>query len=117
MRVTSRSACSRHHQPAGAAGQIGHIGAPLIGDQVQAGAQPSPSVWSAAARALRLVISSAMAPAESGAPGKGSGWQSHAKSIPFPGTRTSGFRRWSEQLQSALPIRAGSRMGRSAGKA
>jgi hypothetical protein len=29
-----------HQQPAGAAGQIGHVGASLVEDQIQAGAQP-----------------------------------------------------------------------------
>jgi hypothetical protein len=42
---TSRSAsfpCLAHQQPAGGAGQIGHVRAPLIEDQVEAGAEAIP---------------------------------------------------------------------------
>ena len=31
-----------HQQPTGAAGQIGHVGAPLIEEQLEAGTQPVP---------------------------------------------------------------------------
>ena len=33
-----------HQQPAGVAGQIGHVRAPLVEDQVKAGAQPVPAL-------------------------------------------------------------------------
>jgi hypothetical protein len=33
-----------HQQPTGAAGQIGHIGALLVQDQIQAGAQAAPAL-------------------------------------------------------------------------
>jgi hypothetical protein len=38
--------CSRaHRQPAGAAGQTGHVCAPLIQDQLEAGAEAVPALW------------------------------------------------------------------------
>ena len=54
-----------HQQPAGAARQIGHVSGPLIGDQVQAGAQAIPTLLERRDAELRLLISRAMVPAES----------------------------------------------------
>ena len=51
-------------QSARAAGQIGRVRAPLNQDQVKAGRSRSQRFWSAATRALRLLISSAMVAAE-----------------------------------------------------
>src|ERR1019366_6150105 len=45
-----------HQQFAGAAGDIGHLCAPLIQDQVEAGTQPIPAFCSATTWALRLLI-------------------------------------------------------------
>jgi hypothetical protein len=42
--VGLRSLVVAAKQPAGAAGQIGHVPAPLVQDQVQAGAQPVPTL-------------------------------------------------------------------------
>ena len=44
-------------QPASTAGDVDHVGAPLIEDQVEAGTQPIPALLK---RALRLLISRAM---------------------------------------------------------
>jgi len=47
MRVTSRSApfpYSRHQQPARAAAQIRHVRAPLVEDQIEAGAEAVPTL-------------------------------------------------------------------------
>jgi hypothetical protein len=47
VRVASRSSSiplvAVHQQPAGAAGQIDHVRAPLVEDQVKAGTQPAPA--------------------------------------------------------------------------
>ena len=47
MRVTKPAAflspVAAHQQPAGGAGQIGHVRAPLLQDQIQAGPQPIPA--------------------------------------------------------------------------
>ena len=48
--------------PAGAAGQIGYVRAPLIKDEVKVGAT-DPSAFGGLRRALRLLISRAMVPA------------------------------------------------------
>jgi len=58
MRVTSLvlALAIARQQPAGATRQIGHVGGPLIVDQIETARSRSQRSWSAATRALRLPI-------------------------------------------------------------